>query len=182
MHILHSILVHLPGDVPASEGESRGEYMERIRSYAEVETEDFHEIAYDWRETATAGGWSNEYPENVLLGSEDGKKLIRELKKVRESQAQEIRCYLESLLSCFDDRLSGIVTELQKDSLGGLPMRVSHYTFQLKKMAKLLDGEYFYDSCFYDTAKYTARLDGTTMREVREKPQDWALVFFDYHF
>ena len=92
MHILHSILVHLPGDVPASEGESCGEYLERIRSYAETETEDFHEIAYDWRETATAGSWSDEYPENVLLGSEDGKRLIRKLKKVRESQAQEIRC------------------------------------------------------------------------------------------
>ena len=49
-------------------------------------------------------------------------------------------------------------------------------------MAKLLDGEYFYDSYFYDTAKYTARLDETTMREIQEKPQDWALVFFDHHF
>ena len=61
-------------------------------------------------------------------------------------------------------------------------MRVSHYTFQLKKMARLLDGEYFYDSYFYDTVKYTARLYETTMREVREKPQDWAPVFFDHHF
>lgn len=88
MHILHSILVHLPGDVPASEGESRREYLERIRSYPETETEDFYEIAFDWRETVTARGWSDEYPENVLLGSEDGKRLIQELKKVRESQAQ----------------------------------------------------------------------------------------------
>lgn len=31
MHILHSILVHLPGDVPTNEGESREEYLERIR-------------------------------------------------------------------------------------------------------------------------------------------------------
>ena len=61
-------------------------------------------------------------------------------------------------------------------------MRVSHYTFQLKKMARLLDGEYFYGSYFYDTVKYTARLYETTMREVREKPQDWALVFLDHHF
>ena len=92
MHILHRILVHLPGDVPASEGESRREYLERIRSYAETETEDFYEIAFDWHETATAGSWSDEHPENVLLGSEDRGKLLRELKKVRESQAQEIRC------------------------------------------------------------------------------------------
>lgn len=49
-------------------------------------------------------------------------------------------------------------------------MQVSHYTFRLKKMAKLLDGEYFYDSCFYDTVKNTTRLDGATMREVWEKP------------
>ena len=81
MHILHSILVHLPGDVPADEGESHEEYLERIRLYAEEETDKFYGAAYDWRETATAGGWAGEYPENVLLGSEDGKKLIRELKK-----------------------------------------------------------------------------------------------------
>lgn len=66
--------------------------------------------------------------------------------------------------------------------MGGLTMRVSHYTFQLKKMARLLDGEYFYDSYFYDTVKYTARLDESTMREIQEKPQDWALVFLDHHF
>lgn len=69
MHILHSILVHLPGDVPADEGEAREKYLERIRSYAVDETEEFCETAYDWRETATAGGWADEYPENVLLGS-----------------------------------------------------------------------------------------------------------------
>ena len=41
MHILHSILVHLPENILAYEGEPREEYLERIRSYAEVETEDF---------------------------------------------------------------------------------------------------------------------------------------------
>ena len=41
MHILHSILVHLPGDVPADEGESREKYLERIRLYAEEETDEF---------------------------------------------------------------------------------------------------------------------------------------------
>ena len=182
MHILHSILVHLPENILAYEGEPREEYLERIRSYAEVETEDFYKIAYDWRETATAGDWAGEYPENVLLGSENRERLIRELEKVQESQAQEIGYNMESLLGCFDDLLSSIVAALQKDSVNGSPMQVSHYTFQLKNMAKLLDGEYFYDSGFYDTAKHTARLDKATMREIREKPQDWALVFFDYHF
>ena len=33
MHILHRILVHLPGDVPASEGESRREYLEKPRNF-----------------------------------------------------------------------------------------------------------------------------------------------------
>ncbi|MCI8649610.1 MAG: hypothetical protein HFG20_05790 [Anaerotruncus sp.] len=155
MHILHSILVHLPGDVPASEGESRGEYLERIRSYAETETEDFYEIAFDWRETATAGGWSNEYPENVLLGSEDGKKLIRELKKILETQTQEIRYNMEALINCFGGQLSGIVFGIQNGAVDGSSIQATHYVFQLKKMAKLLDGEYFYDSCFYDTAEHS---------------------------
>lgn len=182
MHILHSILVHLPGDVPADEGESREKYLERIRSYAEEETDEFYEVAYDWRETATAGGWADEYPENVLLGSEDGKKLIRELKRVQESQAQEIKCNMAQLVHCFGDQLSGIVSGIQKGSVRGTPIQASYYAFLMKKMAKLLDGEYFYDSCFYDTAEYSARLNEATIAKVQERPQDWALVFFDYHF
>lgn len=181
MHILHRILVHLPGDVPASEGESRREYLERIRFYAEVETEEFYETAYDWRETATAGRWRSEYPENVLLGSEDGGMLLRELKEIQESQALEIEYCMDTLTKCFGDQLSGIISGIQKGAMDGSPMQISH-AFLLKKMAKLLDGEYFYDSCFYDTAKYPARLDESTMREIQEKPQDWALVFFDHHF
>ena len=43
-------------------------------------------------------------------------------------------------------------------------------------MAKLLDGEYFYDSCFYDTAEYTARLNEATIAKVQERPQDWAAL------
>ncbi len=46
MHILHKILVHLPSDVPAEEAQPRQEYLERIRNYAEVETEEFYETAY----------------------------------------------------------------------------------------------------------------------------------------
>ena len=56
MHILHSILVHLSGDVPADEGESREEYLKRIRLYAGEETDEFYGAAYDRRKTATAGG------------------------------------------------------------------------------------------------------------------------------
>ena len=56
MHILHSILVHLSGDVPAGEGESREEYLKRIRLYAGEETDEFYGAAYDKRKTATAGG------------------------------------------------------------------------------------------------------------------------------
>jgi hypothetical protein len=128
-----------------------------------------------------AGFEKSEYPENVLLGSEDGGMLLRELKEIQESQALEIEYCMDTLTKCFGDQLSGIISGIQKGAMDGSPMQISH-AFLLKKMAKLLDGEYFYDSYFYDTAKYTARLDESTMREIQEKPQDWALVFFDHHF
>lgn len=180
MHILHKILVHLPSDVPADEGDSRGEYLERIRSYAEEETDEFYETAYDWRETESAGRWKDEYPENVILGSESEKRLLRELKETLDSQSQEIQSCTNSLIEGLGDQLSGIVSGIQKGS--SPPIQGDHFAYLLKKLGKLLDGEYFYDSLFYDTTEYTAKINEATVAKVQEKPQDWALVLFDYHF
>lgn len=89
---------------------------------------------------------------------------------------------MAQLVHCFGDQLSSVVSGIQKGSAGGTLIQASYYAFLLKKTAKLSVGEYFYDSCFYDTAEYTARLNEATIAKVQEKPQDWALVFFDYHF
>lgn len=180
MHILHKILVHLPSDAPAKEGLPRQDYLDCIRSYAEAKTDEFYEIAYDWRETETAGSWSNEYPENVILGSESEKRLLRELNEALDSQSREIQNCTNSLIEGFGEQLSGIVSGIQKG--GNTPYQREQYAFLLKKLGKLLDGEYFYDSCFYDTAHYTARINEETIAKVQKKPQDWALVLFDYHF
>ncbi len=181
MHILHKILVHLPSDVPLVEEQSREDYLKRIRRYAEEETDEFFGTVFDGRETDSAGGWSKEYPENVLLGSENGKRLLRELQKAQEDQAREIRLYMEQVIEDFGNRLALVVSEIQK-GFTACPAKASQAAFSLKRMAKLLDGEYFYDSCFYNTVEGNAKITDFTIAEVRRKPEDWALVFFDYHF
>lgn len=180
MHILHKILVHLPSDVPLEKGQSREDYLERIRRYAEEETDEFYEIAYDWRETSSAGRWCRVYPENVILGSENDKRFIKELLEVQESQRQEVKYCMDTLIECLGNQLTDIVSEIQKHA--GQLIGEHHCAFLLEKMAKLLDGKYFYESCFYNASEYTALLDETTIKKIREKPEDWALVFFDYHF
>ena len=62
--------------------------------------------------------------------------------KILETQTQEIGYNMVQLVHCFGDQLSSVVSRIQKGSVGGTPTQASYYAFLLKKMAKLLDGEY----------------------------------------
>lgn len=71
MHYLHRILVYLP-DVISEEKMKEKELLETIRLYADAETECFYQRAFDWRETDSAGCWSDMYPQQDLSGIIDG--------------------------------------------------------------------------------------------------------------
>ena len=181
MHVLHRILVHIPDACNVS-GMEREEIIDSVRSQAESRTEEFADIVYDWRETETAGGWSEEYPENVLLGSESQERLIEELEEVRKFQCGEIEANLASFKERAGNSLTAAVNMMQVSSEEQDGREVSMARYYLKKLAKLLCGEYNCDSGFYDTESYSARVDNGTLEKVRRKPEDWALVCFDYHY
>ena len=65
--------------------------------HAENTTEEFYQSVFDWRETDSAGSWSDEYPVNVLLAQDDVEQFIRELFGARNSQFDEIQYSLEQL-------------------------------------------------------------------------------------
>ena len=72
MHYLHKILVFIPYVIEScGEISNKSDLMNEIRVYAECETEPYYTMAFDWRETQTAGRWENEYPENVLLAEDN---------------------------------------------------------------------------------------------------------------
>ena len=53
--------------------------------------------------------------------------------------------------------------------------------FHLHRLSDLLYGRYIDDSLFYDAHEYTARIYKNTLAALKEHPEDWAVVMFDYH-
>lgn len=62
----------------------------------------------------------------------------------------------------------------------GIPNERASY--ELLCIGKLLHGEYCISSGFYNTFNYDANIYSVDMDTIRQKPEDWALVMFDYHF
>ena len=59
MHVLNKVLVYKEEGFDFNVPEE--ERISEARSIAENETEDYWGPVYDWRETANAGRWSDEY-------------------------------------------------------------------------------------------------------------------------
>ena len=115
MHYLHRILVYLP-DVISEEKMKEKELLETIRLYADAETECFYQRAFDWRETDSAGCWSDMYPQQVYLASSDVDWFMNELQQVMLSQRTEIDSCMEQLKSSVGNNLEDIVNGLWKRS------------------------------------------------------------------
>lgn len=186
MHILNKILVNVKALLGDTADMDRSEVMNMVRDHAEQETDYFYEDAYDWRETDTAGRWAQTYPENVLLGSENPEQLREEIVDAETAQKEELDTSLKMLEGYARMPFNELVQTLW-ERRGSLPVDASSFaadmaTYHIKKIAKLLSGEYFYDSFFYDANEYTARISPNTYKKIQENPGDWALVFFDQHF
>ena len=59
MHVLHKILVY---NEDGFDSMTENERISTARCIAENSTDGYFGDAYDWRETETAGAWSEEYP------------------------------------------------------------------------------------------------------------------------
>lgn len=185
MHFLHKILVHIPSAIEVHEDTSREEILGAVTLHAKDETECFYERAYDWREDNSAGRWSEEYPQQAYLASEDLEWFMKELDEIQIGQKCEIENCMKELCKNVGIDLPGIVQQLWNrdrhnyDPKKG-PTEMSAY--YLRVLAQLLYGEYRCDSCFYNTNNNTARLYESDLNLIRESPKDWALVMFDYHY
>lgn len=184
MHYLHRILVHIPSVTNSStETMCRTELLDNIRSYADHETEDYYQFAFDWRETDSAGRWSSEYPENVILAEDDVENFIQELLLVMEARNSEIQKCLAQLKNSVGTDLEKIIQGLQErkglvDSKNGFDCMTPYYLYCI---AAHLHGNYRCDSYFYNTHEYSSCLFQDDIDKIKENPKDWALVMFDYH-
>lgn len=185
MHYLHKILVHVPSAIRVDEDTTHDEILKAVIRYAREETERFYEKAYDWREDDSAGRWAEEYPQQAYLTSDDLAWFIAELEEVLKCQKAEIDACFAQLSESVGTDLAQIVEGLwnRDDHDFSAKQTFSCMTaYYLRVIAEILYGEYRIDSYFYNTHEYTARLYPSDLDVIKEKPEEWALVMFDYHF
>lgn len=169
MHALHKVLVKVD-----QKSRDREEMVETARQDAEDLTKGFYDRAFDWRETDTAGRWSEEYPENVLLSKDGLDRFIKELEETRKYQRDQIALCMERVAEVSTDLKTLVENNIDKiQNFGAL--------FEVKLIAELLSGDYVFDSGFFDGNWYSAKVTDETIERVKEEPDDWALVMFDYH-
>lgn len=168
MHCLHKILVKIEPDP-----DDREYVIDHARNVAEQVTECFENDVFDWRETDTAGRWSDDYPINVLLAVDDVDKFVKEIEECRKFQRDAMDMHLRAMAPYGYD-LQKIVSDAKGSA--------SRPAWDILEIAKLLYGEYMFDSYFYDTYRYTPRIYDSTIDEIKHEPENWALVMFDYHY
>lgn len=161
MHALHKILLRV----------DKSETKDEIRRRAEEVTEEFCDKVYDWRETETAGHWSDRYPENVILSKDDVKRFLEELNDCIEHQRSEVHYHEERVREVAFNIHDLVELSAEIECLASL-----------LALKSLLYGDYTFDSQFYDVDDYSALINEQTIRKVEEAPDKWALVLFDYHF
>lgn len=178
MHILHRILVHIPDAVGNSyyvcDEQNRESVKECVRQYAVENTSRFGDgLVFDWRDEYSAGA---KYPEQVYFANDNVKWFLDELEAIQKYHQQEI---LRSLSQLNEEAgttdLSVICEKIQSEDL-------SHFNaYTVRYIAQLLWGDYTFESSFYNLDNYSSRVDFRLMGEVKANPENWALVFFDYH-
>lgn len=166
MHILHKILVRLE---PSND--SKEQLIRNARRTAENATSDFGDDVYDWRETDTAGRWGSEYAPNVLFAKDNLDRVLKEIEETETMQRSTMLHYRDQV------KTRGATIDDLFDTLYEHPA----CAWELKQLAKLLYGEYDFDSGFFDAEDYTARIDKYTYQKIKKNPSAWALVMFDYH-
>ena len=181
MHVLHKILVYIPDMQQDTDDMEKNELIDYIRDYTETETEEFRDTVYDWRETATAGRWADAYPCNVLLAKDDVEAFTSELSAAEQFQRTQLKEYCDTFEHLCPDLK---VSELAHNLVTLAPDERFEYTSALVALDTISDamrGVYCIESGYYNTHDETARIDASTYDRVREHPEDWALVMFDYH-
>lgn len=183
MHVLHKILVYNEDGFDTFETEE--ERVDFARSTAEYETENYVNEVYDWRETDSAGRWDEEYPKQVYFAADDVDWFINEINDAIHCQELEIGHYQQELKEGIGLSLETIIP-LLKDrkcwSMAGKDNDNSMMAYCLLKLSRLLYGDYDIDSAIFNTRGYTAKIYNEDIEQIKQEPNKWAMVMFDYHY
>ena len=176
MHTLHKILVWVP-EVEIGDRATREEKEYAIRNYAEEVTECYEGFVFMWRTTEIVGRWIDEYPSNVIFAADDVERFIAELQEVNRLQEERLNGSLARLKELVGNNLCKIVAKARDEYCSDK----DDITYHLNCVASVLDGKYTEHSFYYDTMRCISKVLPRVFDQVKENPEEWALVLLDYH-
>lgn len=182
MHVLNKVLVYKEEGFDFNAPEE--ERIDEARSIAENETEDYCGPVYDWRETDTAGRWVDEYPKQVYFAQDDIEWFLNEINAAVTSQRFELNSYLVELKEKIGTDIEKMVSVFMGDTQLCEKSNVNYdfLPFALWKIARIAYGDYNCDSYIFNTNGHTARIYPKDIEQIKQEPNKWAMVMFDYHF
>lgn len=178
MHTLVNYLVRIPdaAEQTVFNETDRCDAVSALRLYVEDQTECYRDDIFDWRETITAGGWQDEYPENVLFAADDPEAFVARLAEIQNRQREAIDGYLHQIAEiCGTTDLEKIVCQ-RLGTYGDLTT-----SWLLCQLADELNGRFTSKSEFYNCESGTSIITDKTLDAIRQNPEEWAVVLFDQH-
>lgn len=160
MQVLHKILVWIP-EVEIGDRATREERECAIWQFAEEVTECYGGLVFS----------------NVIFAADDVEKFVAELQEVSRLQEERLNESLTRLKELAGNNLGKIVAKARdrycsdRDTI----------TYHLNCVASVLDGKYTEHSFYYDTMRCISKVLPRVFDQVKENPEEWALVLFDYH-
>ena len=142
---------------------------------AEEELDDFYDKAFDWRES-DAGRWEDEYPNNVLRASDNLEKIISILSEHITNRNAELSFHLESIKKQSNVNLDSVVNKfINNDDLCDTP-------YHLSVINSILLNEFGIDNHLLNTETGDATITKELFEEIKQNPENYALVLFDCHW
>ena len=182
MHVLNRVLVYKEEGFDFNAPEE--DRISEARFIAEDETEDYCGPVYDWRETDTAGRWEDEYPKQVYFAKDDIDWFLNEINDAVTSQRFELNSYLKELKENIGTDIEKMVSVFTGETQLYEPTNAKYdfLPFALLKVAKLAYGDYNCDSYIFNTNGRTSRIYPEDIEQIKQEPEKWAMVMFDYHY
>ena len=187
MHSIHAILVNITDAIRNDEKKitemTKEELKERVINYAENHTDSFYGFAFDGRELLE--------DEPVLFASDNWdafEEMLLAIDRDQKNYAKHMLGYLKEEAGSTDvsEILSNILLAndrtANREDVDSNTWRfdfLNQGAWALGQIAKMIHGDYAFESEFYDTFRGTALIP--FIDTLKEKPEEWALVQFEYH-
>lgn len=210
MHYLHCILVHF--DEPIEEPAAVETMTDEARRMALEATEDYYNQAFDWRSDDAGRWADEYPRRGVVLGATDPEQFFTLLDKWRKKPLENVLKYLNQVRYTKEKwrtkeqiEKDGAVVLPEEDNRNGnlfwsaIPVPEKElvisedlfnrlwetadlWGFALHRAIALVVGDYVIESQFYSVPDESPKISDTTLEDAREHPEEYALVFPDYHW